>query len=303
MRWSTSREEPQFHNIYEAGWQKTTDRELLHGVEVRTVSEDPNTGSATYMAHFPAGWRASESAADAGAELFVLEGDMTADGRTVGASGFIAVPHGRGPCELSSANGAYAFVLFNPAPDGVELYEGDIRVQKTWQLAWTVAQLPGSVHGRMYKPLRLPDPVSEHVHGGPAGLVHRVLHPAGFHYPHLEYHHESWEEMFVLLGDNVMPGRGEYGPGTYISNPAGFRHGMYMSQGGMLMVRHTTRPIDFEPVPCEWGPGLVEHYLDNKSLLVEPRTEPWEDSPERTFVREHPQYGGEDEPEPIEATP
>jgi hypothetical protein len=301
MKRSTSREEHQFFNIYETGWRSVADRDLLHGVDVRALSEDPDTGSATFMARFPAGWSATGTAG-LGVELFVLEGDLTSAAGTVGAAGFVAIPPDSGTYELSSARGAYAFVLFNRAAPGADLYDGKISAEKIWKKEWTIAPLPGSVHGRMYKPLRYPDPVAGPLHGGPSGIVHMVLHPPGFHYPHLEHHHHSWEEMFVLTGDNVMPGRGEYGPGTYIANPAGFKHGMYMSQGGMLLVRHTSHPIDFDQVLCGWGPDLVEHYLDNKSLLADPRTSPWSDSMLREVVRTHPEYGGEDVPVPVSAS-
>ena len=39
---------------------------------LRLLSEDPDSGSATYMARLPAGWRATEPAQDTTLELFVM---------------------------------------------------------------------------------------------------------------------------------------------------------------------------------------------------------------------------------------
>jgi hypothetical protein len=287
---STDRDAPQLFNVFEMNWGRDSERALLHGIDVRMVSEDPLNGSATFMAHFPAGWRVTEKAEDHHVEIFVLEGDMTADGTRVGAAGFVSVAHGRGPAELSSEGGAHAYVFLN-APGNDPGSHGDgTRAVKSWKLEWTAAPLPGSIHGRMYKPLRLPDPSTDQAHGGPDGILHLVEQVPGFHYPHLEYHHCSWEEMFVISGDNFMPERGLWGAGSYISNPAGFKHGMYMTQRGMYLLRHTTRPVDFESVPCEWGPEFVESYMDDCSLIEPPVLEDWADRPERQRLLDHPAY-------------
>ena len=47
------RSEPQFFDVWDLGWEKASDLEFFSGVEIRTMSKDPDTGAGTYMVRFP----------------------------------------------------------------------------------------------------------------------------------------------------------------------------------------------------------------------------------------------------------
>ena len=109
-----NRSEPQFFSIYEMGWERGRGPEIISGLNVRFVSRDPDSGASTYMAQLPPGWRVDEAADEATIEVFVLEGDLSANGQQVGAGGFVAIPKNCGPCELSSETGAQVYLWWTP---------------------------------------------------------------------------------------------------------------------------------------------------------------------------------------------
>jgi anti-sigma factor ChrR (cupin superfamily) len=58
-----------------------------------------------------------------------------------------------------------------------------------------------------------------------------------------EHLHTADEHAYVLEG-SVRDNRGEYGPGTYLLNPAGTRHSL-RSAGGCLVLIHWLGPVQF----------------------------------------------------------
>src|SRR5262245_33975272 len=167
-RWS--REEPQFFNVYSLDWEQERDLRILHGLDTRLLSRDLQTGAATFMARLPPGWQATEDGNDAGLEAFVLEGDLSVEGLRLGAGGFAALPREAGECELSTEVGAQVYVFSNPGVRAPEAYGGQLHATGVWQEQWVLGDVPGLRNGRLYKPLRIPDTVSDGFHGGPGGL-------------------------------------------------------------------------------------------------------------------------------------
>src|SRR3989304_2769039 len=55
---------------------------------VRLLSRDPLTGSATSVVELPPQWRQGLQPDEATIEFFVLKGDLTVEGNTVGAGGY-----------------------------------------------------------------------------------------------------------------------------------------------------------------------------------------------------------------------
>lgn len=274
-----SRSEPHFHNVDELEWEPRSGTGVLDGLDVRLLSRDSAKGSSTWMARLPPSWRARADSDEAALEIFVLEGDLAADGEAVGAGGFVALPRGAGSCELTSRAGAQAYVFSSSTVLAADSYEGRLHVRRVWQEQWIIGDVPGIRNGRLYKPLRVPDMRGDGLEGGPGGLLHLVLQLPGFRLADLEVH-GCWEEAIVLAGDNLMLGRGSFSPQTYIGNPAGHVHGVMMTQRGTLLLRHTDAPLDVEYTTCPVAGELIAGYLDTTSFLDEPATVPWSSRPE-----------------------
>jgi hypothetical protein len=277
---------PECFNIYELPWQRGEGPALVADAEVRSLSHDPETGSASLMVRLPAGWEATVSDDDVVVELFVLEGDLSANGDQVGTAGFIAVPKGHGSCRLSSNGGAQAYLWWSPGERLEGCYVDGIQVRRTWEEEWIPGDMPGLKNVRMYKPLRMPDPSTEATHGCPGGILHIIGHHPGLRWPDKEVHNNCWEEVFYIRGDNLMPDRGLLGPGTYLGNPQGFVHGVIISQTGVLQIRHTGGPVDLELFDYAGGNPLIERFLEGGSWIHDPVTEPWAERPEAPFLEQ-----------------
>lgn len=102
------RDEPQFYNVHELEWSSASDLAVTSAADCSMLNRNEDTGSATLMVRLPAGWHGRHQAQDGTLEVFVLEGQLTLNGESVGTSGFMFVPEGSGDSELSSEQGATA---------------------------------------------------------------------------------------------------------------------------------------------------------------------------------------------------
>ncbi len=271
------RDEPQFFDIFELPWREVAEIEIARGVEGRLISKDQRTGAATAMLQLPAGWAATDSGRDATLELFVLDGDLTIDGTTVGAGGVVAVPRGRGGARLSSHGGANVYAFSEPGLPADYYYpDKAVHVTRVWQEPWLMTEMPELRHGIMHKSLRYPDPASGLCHGGPGGMLRFILMTPGFGETRQEVHHDCWEEIIWLSGDFLMPGRGLHKAGSLLNNPAELPHGGLTTQKGTVMLLHCNAPMGADFVPVPHGQAMVDKYLDNASWLAEPEHRDWE---------------------------
>lgn len=111
--------------------------------------------------------------------------------------------------------------------------------------------------------------------------------------------HELGEEILVLEGD-FGDETGQYGPGTYLKNPAGSAHAPYSVQGCTLFVklRHLDladqEPVVVDTQSATWYHGLVEglrvlplsEFQTQHTALVR-----WAPG---TYFNPHRHYGGEE---------
>ena len=274
------RDLPQFFNVWDMAWDSLDGPEAVHGLDGRVMSADPDKGQITLMVRIPAGWKFTESAEDGALEVFVLEGDVTGNGKRVGAGGFLAVPLGCGPLALSSEGGAYAYVWYDPQSVTGYYYDSQPFITKVWQEDWILTEMPEVRHGIMHKSLRWPDPCEGLLHGGPGGMLRFIMLTPGFPEARQETHHDCWEGIIFLSGDFMMPERGIHGPGSYLGNPAELKHGGLMTQAGTLMILHCDAPMGAEFTEIPNGRQIVESYLDTTSWLNPPGHTPWEDAPQ-----------------------
>lgn len=280
------RDEPQWYNVTDLDWTHFDAQRFVHGADAKLLSKDDDTGSTTYMVSLPAGWRLSQPSEEGTLELFIVEGSITVEGDTYGTGGFIAISPGCGTVELSSATGARTFAFWNPQFGADDCYDGKLHASATWSTDWEpFIQTSDQRHGLAYKSLRVPDVVHGHVHGTEAGLLRLVLIAPGYTSPEHEYHEDSWEELFFLSGDLIMPGRGVGLAGTVLGNPPSFEHGPYATHRSSVMLCHGINP---QPTAFTHLPGAeeaIEHYLTHESLFDAPLlTQQWNERPDEAAV-------------------
>ncbi len=273
----TKRDEPQFYNVLELDWEPVGDAAVVHGIDARTLSADPDTGSKTWMVRLPAGWQQDHDASDAAVELFVFDGDLALNGDHVGAGGYLAIPQGSGSSDLRSTGGAEAVMYYNPS---LPLAEGaQPSATRLWQEPWINIEGIPALHGLMFKSLRKPDVTEGEWHGGPGGLVRVASLPAG--YADADEHvHDCWEELIFIGGDLLMPPRGKIARGSYLGNPAGYYHAPMTTQAGSLMLVQTLAPANQIPREYPGGKEIVDGYRDSESFLGEIEHTDWNELPD-----------------------
>lgn len=283
---SRERSEPHFFNVWALDWGTTDTFEFFSGLETRTMSTDSGTGSGTYMVKFPPGWKRSVTGDQATIELFIVDGDMTANEQQLGAGGFVAVPKNRGPAELSTEGGAQAYVFWSTDWTEGYYYDGQVQIVKVWEKEWILTEMPGLRHGILHKSLRWPDPEGGLMHGGPNGMLRFIMMAPGFGEPRQEVHWDCWEEMVWLSGDLLMPERGLHAAGSFLSNPAGLKHGPLLTSKGSLLILHCDAPMgaDFHELRDEEGSDVGAHlkqaFQDGESWLKGPEHTNWKDRSE-----------------------
>lgn len=280
------RNEPQFFDVWSLDWGSTNDFEFFHGIETRTMSKDPDTGAGTYMVKIPKGWTYRVTADDATLEMFIVDGDVTANGQALGAGGFVAVPKKQGPVDLSSNGGAQAYVFWNTEWTDGYYYDNQPEIVKVWEKDWIITEMPGLRHGILHKSLRWPDPTGGTHHGGPNGMLRFILMAPGFGEPRQEVHWDCWEEMVWLNGDLLMPERGLHAAGSFLANPSGLKHGPLLTSKGSLLMLHCDAPMGAEFHDLHDGDGndigqdLKASFQDGESWLSRPSHTDWSERPE-----------------------
>ena len=280
------RSEPQFFDVWDLGWEKASDLEFFSGVEIRTMSKDPDTGAGTYMVRFPPEWSHEVTGEDATMEMFIVDGAITANGQRLGAGGFVAVPKNHGPADLETEGGAQAYVFWNTEWQDDYYYDNQVQIDKVWEKDWILTEMPGLLPGIMHKSLRWPDANEGLFHGGPNGMLRFIMITPGFGDPRQEVHWDSWEENVWLSGDWLMPGRGLCAAGSFLANPAGLKHGPVFTSKGSLLIAHCNAPIGAEfyelqdAAGKEIGSELKRAFQNEESWWSVPRHTNWRDRPE-----------------------
>lgn len=279
----TSREEPQCYETAHLDWQSMSETRLLAGIDARLLSRSSDADSSTYELRIPPGWSCKPDTDEATLELFVLQGDLALEGTRVGAGGYVFLPRGGGEAELRSENGGQLLAYWNESLAG---YEGATHRITSWRKEpWVDLGGIPSMHGVMYKSLRLPDAGDGVVHGGPGGILRMSYLPPAFADP-TEHVHKIWEEIYFLSGDLFMAPRGLLTTGTYLANPAHHWHAPMTTQFGSFMLVQTTSPVDQVPREYPNADSLVDGYLDTASWLEPPRHQDWESAEARYRERD-----------------
>ncbi|MFN3592151.1 MAG: hypothetical protein ACK4TG_08180 [Thermaurantiacus sp.] len=289
-----TRADPGFYNFLALDRAALDGPEPTAGLSAALMSSDPVTGARTTIVEILPGWRRAEQAQDASVELFVLRGDLSLDGKAVGASGYIHLPQLCGGGELSSQAGALALAFWNPNLPAFPYPYTRNRTLKAWAEPW-VDSVPGS-HGVRHKSLRLPDPVpqpgAEGMDGGPGGYLRFQYIEPGIIAPDEHVHHKCFEEIILLAGDCFLLNEGQMGLGSVVVHPQEWYHAPFVSRSGALILVHTDAPMGFPwpPRPYPGGRELAEAYLDLAPWDAPTSHAPWDEHPLAAVQEADPEW-------------
>ena len=286
------RDKPAFYNslALDRGGRKDLP-EPLHGLDAALMSADPETGSQTFIVDIPAGWKTEYDGQEASFELFTMRGDVAIEGDRVGASGYVHVAQRCGGAELDSETGALAYAFWNPnAPTFPPPYTKN-RALRFWDMEWKPS-LPDS-HGIMHKSFRLPDPFGDGYDGGPGGHIRLLYIAPGIDSPYEHVHHECFEEIICLQGDNILVDEGVLGIGSVVCHPQEWWHGPFASRSGCIVMVHTDAPMGFPWPPREDEYPIAEQickkYMDSARWDVPTEHMPWEET-EWAAMQKDPEF-------------
>ena len=131
------RNEPTFYNFLTLDRSKNKGPEVLSNTQTATMSRDTKSDSETFVCEIPAGWKNQTDASGASLEFFILRGNLSLNGESVGASGYIHIPQLCGGGEIKSDNGALALVFWNPNIPAYAYPVTRNRIINTYQKAWS----------------------------------------------------------------------------------------------------------------------------------------------------------------------
>ena len=231
----------------------------FEGTAVRILSEDGETGAASTMVRYPAGWsRSSAEHLSADEELLVLGGDLEINGVQYDELCYAHIPAGHTRRDASSRNGAVVLTFVSGRPEtlagegpdddaerlvekvdvlgtkldtslrelGVDVDEGDGMLDGFRKFSRIICREDPHTHDQTWvlsaPPLWRNDVIE----------IHPVV-----------------EEMYLVTGD-LTGDTGLMKPGAYFWRPPGMPHGPFGSKtGNLLFFRTQGGPLstDFQP--------------------------------------------------------
>jgi hypothetical protein len=212
-------------------------------MSAKVLSGDVEAGDAALLVELPAQWKGQPRApVDAGFEIVVLKGELTAGETSLPSESYLAVAAGAIAAPVACAAPTTVFLDVSPhATDDALVPASDV--------GWSAPAVPGPAPGLMHKLLR-GDPLS-----GPCAFLLRV--PAGWSESRTEWH-ECAEQCVILDGD-LWHDRANGGVGgtmtkhCYFWRPPFVLHSPMGSISGGLMFM-TTDGL------------LVNHYVEEEGL-------------------------------------
>lgn len=189
----------------------------------RELSYDDQTGASTAVHDCHPLWGADLSIEAGLLEVYVVEGDVVANGQRLGRGGYIRAEDATQVTELKAISGARLIVMHEPGyepPGGAQ----PVKILDTELMPWQHATL-----------------------GGPAGITVKMLHAElergplcllaanVARYGSGPEFHSCPEELYVLGGD-VTGRNGTMTAGSYFWRPEFINHGPYWSETGLLVL-------------------------------------------------------------------
>lgn len=249
-------------------WRRDPRFDLGEGVEVKVLSEDTESGAASLLARYPAGWRAPQGRRSADEEFLVLDGEFWVGAVRYGHLNYAHWPAGHPTAERSSPNGAILLTFFSglptPAGENVEAEAGRLVDRlDAYTVPYTGNFHPDFPAGAGRKVL-FTDPGTRETSWILGTLPVRWAEQAEVH--------DHVEEMYLLSGE-VHGDRGVMRPGAYFWRPGGIDHGPYGTlTGNLYFFRTRGGPLVTSYVdptrPFQWWPPYDPVLPDNLRPLA-----------------------------------
>lgn len=227
------------------------------GVEIKLLSRDADTGAASLIIRYPAGWSAPATRLACDFEFLVLEGELDAGARCFGAFSYANWPAGFDSGARVSSTGAVvlAFLSAAPAeaphdlvPDAARLIEHLDAFGVPYTGNFHPEFPPGAGRKLLWQ-----DPET--------GDTSWLLGTLPMRWAERVEVHPVVEEMFLLAGES-HGNRGVMRPGAYFWRPGGIPHGPYGTLTGNLYFFRTK------------GGGLNTNYVDGPAFRWWPSYDP-----------------------------
>jgi hypothetical protein len=236
-------------------WQKDLFPSARPGAVVKLLSRDSDTGAASVLLRYPAGWLQAAVTLRADEEFYVIDGELDLGGTVFGRDTYGYHPAGmaRGPASAPDGAVVITFFEFDPEagtvpdqPDPALLIEKRDLFDDDWKKAGS----PGFPPGGFRKDLR-EDPYTKDQTW--------VLSTVAFRQAAAAEIHPTIEEMYLLAG-SVCGNCGIMRPGAYFWRPEKVPHGPYGTTTGTLYLFRTKggalstiydKPSD---QPYDWNP-------------------------------------------------
>lgn len=203
----------------------------------RTLSRDDETGAASTVLRYPAGWRReTPHILNVDEEIFVLEGALDINGQVYGKHFYGHLPAHYLRRSMASAAGAVVLTFFSGMPAAKNATASDWDTRRVVEHLDTRA-MPGVTGQR------------KHMNSGtwdPSGTVHKTLYAdpdtgertwligmMPYWSSNKAEVHPVCEEEFAILGDICFP-MGVMRDGGYFWRPPGIQHGPFATWGGAL---------------------------------------------------------------------
>lgn len=253
-----NRPDVDFVHSPELPWERPNEGEfgIVGGGRKRVLSSDPADGAETAV-HRVIDPQRGVLGADA--DLYVLAGGGTVNGRPIEVNHYVHVPAGTA---LDLRPGVRGLVLYCGFWSTPAFAPGDgpaaVTVVDAERLDWTPATWSGEVDlrpGAMLKALRTDD----------RAYVYLAAMLPGWR-SEAEEAHPVYEESFKIYGDVLMGARGVMREGSYFFRSPGVYHGPLYSRGGtMSFIRSdAATTTDYrEPAPGgAWDELARQAYVD-----------------------------------------
>ncbi len=230
---------------------------MRRDVPAKILSFDSDLRESTVILRYPAGWTKTKPEALAvEEEMYVLDGEITINGRVYARDSYACFPAGYVRETASSANGCVAITFFDgtPEPANASVKDGAVTVERIdlYDLKWETGGDPTLAWmGTRSKTLRY-DPVHQQKSTFVFATAPQVF-PENWECPTLT--HPCVEESFHLSGSIAGP-HGIKRPGGYFWRPPGVAHGPFGSRDGtmsLIRFRHGRHVNIWDKTPVKYS--------------------------------------------------
>ena len=250
---------------------------LGDGVRMKVLSEDLETGAASLLVRYPAGYGVAAGVRGADEEFLVLDGELQVGDARYGRMAYAHWPSGYAAAARSSTDGATVLTFFSgdPRRPAASNFDPSRLVERldTFAVQYTGNFHPEFPPGAGRKVL-FADPGT--------GETSWLLGTLPMRWAERSEEHDHVEEMYLLAGESHGD-RGVMRPGAYFWRPGLVPHGPYgtlpghryffRTRGGPLVTR------DVPPAtPFHWWPAYrpaAPAELIGALHEAEPVADPW----------------------------